>query len=178
MVIYHPILPSFHTTTKQHLPILQASEQLQEAFRHPPLIAFHRPRSLKYFLVRAILTPTPSKLPGNYPCGAPRCKTCPILKVTDEFSRHMTGQLFKVKFHVSCKSSKIVYLITCRRCGLQYVGETSQPLHARITGHRLDITHQRADVSPVEEHFNSGAHSVADIMVMVIELPPSRDLCL
>ena len=178
VVTYHPILPSFHTTAKKHLPILQASVRLREAFRYPPLIAFRRPRNLKDFLVRATLTSTPSKSPGNYPCGAPRCKTCPILKVTDEFSSHTTGQLFKVKFRASCKSSNIVYLITCRRCGLQYVGETSQPLHARIRGHRSDIMHRRTDVSPVAEHFNSGAHSVADMTVMVIELSPSRDPCL
>ena len=178
VVTYHPILPSFHTTAKQHLPIVQASERLREAFRYPPLIAFRRPRNLKDFLVRATLTPTPSKSPGNYPCGAPRCKTCPILKVTDEFSSHTTGQLFKVKFRASCKSSNIVYLITCRRCGLQYVGEMSQPLHARINGHRSDIMHWRTDVSPVAEHFNSGAHSVSYMTVMVIELSTSRDPCL
>ena len=74
VVTYHPILPSFHTTTKQHLPILQASERQWEAFRYSQLIAFRRPRNLKNFLVQSTLTSTPSKSPGNYPCGAPRCK--------------------------------------------------------------------------------------------------------
>ena len=132
VVTYHPLLPSFHTTTKRHLPILQASERLRRAFWYPPLIAFRRLKNLRDFLVRAVFTPTPFKPPGNYPCGASRCKTCPILRVTDEFSSHTTGQSFKVKFHASCKSSNVVYLITCRRCGLQYVGETSQLLHTRI----------------------------------------------
>ena len=58
----------------------------------------------------------------------------------------------------------------CRRCGLQYVGETSQPLHMRVNGHRYDITHQRTEESPVAEHFNSGAHEESDMTVMVIEL--------
>ena len=58
------------------------------------------------------------------------------------------------------------------------MGETSQPLHARINGHWLDIMHRRTDVSPVAEHFNSGAHSVVDMTVMVIELSPSHDPCL
>ena len=178
MVTYYPILPSFHTTAKQHLPTLHASEQLREAFWHPPLIAFCSSRNLKDFLVRATLTPTPSNSPGNYPCGVPRCKTCPFLKVMDEFSSHMTGQLFKVKFCASCKSSNIVYLITCRRCGLQYVGEMIQTLHAMINGHRSGIMHHRTDVSPVAEHFNSSAHSVAGMTVVVIELSPSCDPCL
>ena len=86
----------------------------------------------------------------------------------------MTGQIYKVKFRASCKSSNIVYFITCRRCGLQYVGKTSQPLHAWINGHLSDITHQMTDVSPVAEHFNSSAHSGPDTTVMVIELSPKE----
>ena len=44
---------------------------------------------------------------------------------------------FKMKFAASCKSSNIVYLINCRRCGQQYVGETGQLLHRRINDHWL-----------------------------------------
>ena len=65
---------------------------------------------------------------------------------------------YKVKFCASCKSSNIVYLITCRRCGLPYVGETRQPLHARVDGHWYDILHRKTDVSSVAEHFNSTVH--------------------
>ena len=178
MVTYHPILPSFHLTTKRHLPILHASERLRRAFEHPPLIAFRRPRNLRDLLVRATLTTTTYEPPGNYPCGVPRCKTCPILRATDEFSSHTTGKVFKVNFRASCKSSNVIYLITCRRCGLQYVGETGQPLHMRINGHRYDIAHRRTEESPVAEHFNGGAHKELDMTVMVIELARSRDACL
>ena len=89
------------------------------------------------------LTPIPSEMPGNYPCRAPRCKTCPVLRDMDDFSSHTTGQFYKVKFRASCRSSNIVCLITCRRCSLLYVGETSQPLCVRVNGHRWDITHRR-----------------------------------
>ena len=119
-------------------------------------------------------TSTPIEWPG----GASRCKTFPILRVTGEFSSHTTGQSYKVKFRASCKSSNLVYLVTCRRCGLQYVGETSQPLHVRISGNRSDITHWRTDLSPVAEHFNSSAQSVSDMTVMVVELSTGHDPCL
>ena len=85
----------------------------------------------------------------------------------------------KIILETPPKSSKIVYFITCRRCGLQYVGETSHPLRARINGNRSDITHWNTDMSRVAEHFNSGAHSVSDMMsFMVIELSTSGDPCL
>ena len=70
------------------------------------------------------------------------------------------------------------YLIACRRCGQQYVGETGQPLHRRINSHRFDIVHWRTDESPVTEHFNSDAHLQADMVVMIIDQIQSHDPCL
>ena len=95
--------------------------------------------------------------------------TCPILRTTDMFTSHMTGERYRMKGSASCKSSNVIYLIQCRRCGHQYVGETGQPLHSRINGHRSDIAHRRTDESPVAAHFNSTAHSVEDMTVMVID---------
>ena len=65
VVTYHPILPSFHLPTKRHLPILHASDRIQEAFLLPALIAFHCLRNLRGLLVRSVLTSTPCELPGK-----------------------------------------------------------------------------------------------------------------
>ena len=46
-----------------------------------------------------------------------------------------------------------VYLISCGKCGKQYVGETKGPLNIRIHGHRDDWRHKRFERSPVGEHF-------------------------
>ena len=129
-------------------------------------------------MVRATLNATHYETPGNRPCRAAGCKTCPILMATDEFTSHMTGQKFKMKFAASYKSSNIIYLITCRRCGQQYVGETGQLLHRRINGHRYNIAHRRTEDSPVAEHFTGDGHTQADMGVTVIDQLYSRDPCL
>ena len=73
-----------------------------------PLIAFRRRRNLRDLLVRVSLNATQNETPpGNHPCGAAGCKTCPILTTTDEFTSHKTGQKFKMKLTASCKSSNI-----------------------------------------------------------------------
>ena len=59
------------------------------------------------------------------------CTTCPILTATNKFTSHTNCQKFKMKFVASCKSSNIVNLITCRRCGQQYMGKTGQLLYRR-----------------------------------------------
>ena len=116
VVTYHSTLPSLHWTTKHHLSTLHTLEQLQKALPLPPLITFWRLRNLRDYLVRAALTPTSQEPLGNRPCGTSRCKTCPIMLATDEFSSYMTGQHFKIKVNVYCKSSNITYLIICGRC--------------------------------------------------------------
>ena len=178
VVTYHPLLPVFKLITKRHLLTLHTSERLQEAFSLPLLIAFHSLRNLRDLLVRATQTAKTYESPGNCPCGAARCKTCPILMATDEFTSHKTGQVFKIKFAASCKSSNIVYLITCRRCGQKYVGETGQPLHDRINIHCFDITQRRTEESPVAEHFNSEGHTPADMTVVAIDQIYSHNSCL
>ena len=118
-------------------------------------------------MVQATLTAKTPESPGNCPCGAARCKTCAIL-ATDEFTSHKAGQVFKMKFAASCKSSNIVYLISCRRCSQQYVGKARQQLHCRINGHRFEIRQRRTQESPVVEQFNGAGHTLADLTIVVI----------
>ena len=145
MVTYHPILPYFLLTTKHHLSILHALEQLQRVFEHSLLIAFHCSRNLRDLLVHMTLTATSHVSLSNYPCCASRCKTCTVLIVTDEFSSHTSETVLKVKFCSSCKSFNVICLIVCRGCGLQYIGETGKPLYLRVNGLRYGIKQQKTD---------------------------------
>ena len=140
VVAYNPILPSIHLTTKCQLSILLASYGLWRAFEHLPLIAFRRLRNLSDVLVRVSRTTTPQESPGNRLFGVPISKTCPILRITNEFSSHTTGKAFKVSFRVSCESSNMTFSFTCKRCILQYLRQTGQLLHMRMNGHRYDFT--------------------------------------
>ena len=39
-------------------------------------------------------------------------------------------------FHVVKSQGKYAYKYICSVCGLQYVGESKQPFHKRLNGHR------------------------------------------
>ena len=43
---------------------------------------------------------------------------------------HSTGAHHKIRGHITCTTSNIIYLISCRICGIQYICETKNPLHA------------------------------------------------
>ena len=115
------------------------------------------------------------RAPGNWCRGAARCKTCPILIAKDKLASNMTSQRYKVKGNASCTSSNVIYLIECKRCGNQNIGETGQPLHCGMNSHRSDIAHQRIDESPVVVHFNNMAHSLRNMAAMVTDQLHSLD---
>ena len=57
-----------------------------------------------------------------------------------------------------CRTQTVVFLISCRKCGKQYVWETKGTLNIRMNGHRNDWRHKGFERSPVGEHFCSSGH--------------------
>jgi hypothetical protein len=87
-------------------------------------------------------TITPTKAKG---CGHPSCKFCykitrSTLMTSGKFRSQFGKQTFKTKAmqgqEMGCKTRNVVYLITCKTCGLQYVGRTIQELQHRACQHR------------------------------------------
>ena len=64
------------------------------------------------------------------------------------------------------------------RCGPQFVGETGQPLHMKVSGHQYDIAHQKTEETPMAKHFNSREYVESEITVMFSEFAQSHDTCL
>lgn len=99
-----------------------------------------------------------------------KCITCKHINSAHMiFHSNVTGKSYKVKFannNLNCTSSNIIYLITCNKCGIQYVGETLCPLHERMNKHRSNINHKFHSL--VANHFN-GPCSLHDLLVQPIE---------
>ena len=58
--------------------------------------------------------------------------------------------------------------MTCKKCGLQYVGETENTLHATMNGHHSKIRTRKTE-KPVAAHFCQPDHTMEDLEVMGIE---------
>ena len=168
VVTYHPDLPSLNKILRKHLPILHVSEKMRKAVPHPPLVSYRRPRNLNDLLVRALLKSPQQLHKGTHQCNRPRCKTCMHIRTETKFGSTVTGETFLAKVTATCKTANVIYLMECRKCKKQYVGETENPLHLRINGHRSDF-HRKLPDKPVAVHFNSPGHSFEDMTVMVIE---------
>ena len=103
-------------------------------------------------------------------CGNSRCKTCRHIVEGSSFSSNVTGKKYDVisdGMTMSCDTKNVIYLISCNKCGIQYIGETSQTLRSRINNHRNRLKNL-CDLY-LYQHFNSDDHSEDDILVMPIE---------
>ena len=76
-------------------------------------------------------------------CFKPNCNLCKQLNHTSNFVRSKANRrCFLVEPHgqpMHCLSTRVIYLIQCRVCRKQYVGQTTQPLKKRITDHLYKI---------------------------------------
>ena len=70
--------------------------------------------------------------------------------------------------NITCTTTNVVYLITCKVCRIQYVGETKTSLKTRFYGHRSTVNTAKLD-TPVGHHFNLPNHSITDMMLQGIE---------
>ena len=79
----------------------------------------------------------PTQLRG---CRRSDCMTCPDLKINEKICSSVTSRVYepinKTTKKITCKLQNYVYLLTCKSCFVQYVGESVIPLHKRINIHR------------------------------------------
>ena len=92
------------------------------------------------------------------------------MQSSSTFASKVTNKQFKIFSTVNCKSSNVIYILECSVCGLQYVGESKQPFHKRLNGHRSDLT--KKVFLPVSQHFRLPDHSLNDfdsMKILIIE---------
>ena len=73
--------------------------------------------------MRARLYPT-ERVVGSFKCYKPRCLVCVNVTETNTFSSTVTGKTYKINHKFDCDENCLVYLLTCKHCGIQYVGQT------------------------------------------------------
>ena len=118
----------------------------------------------------ATTPPIPSISHGSSkPCGGSRCRLCLAIKSTDRFRSSVTHREYTISDHLTCTSSKVVYLIQCKQCGIQYVGQTGRSLRQRFWKYFSDIDSWADNL--VADHFNL-CGSIANLEVIPIAQVP------
>jgi hypothetical protein len=193
---FPPLFKSLPPPQFRHLKQLILQDYAKLRFTTPRFIALKYP-TLKNIFVRAKVIPTDEqfletilhfstssstvhtvattlpKLKYRPPliarCRHPKCSTCAHhLLLTPTFKgSHKNSNTYCVRHQLSCTTSNIVYLITCKRCKKQYVGQTTKQLNTRMNHHRSNIMNKKSTY--IAKHFNLPGHSIADLKVQPID---------
>ena len=154
---------------------------LSRLFYEEPICAFKRCRNLKDTLVKARITyPSTTREkkflpnPKHTTCPNFRCKYCRILaKDTKVSSSYLQTEFNKrIWCCTSCLTPNVVYLITCLKCNIQYMGETKRPLNKRMYDHIGSIDkfgNYSVQATLVGEHFNKFCSKPAKYNFQILE---------
>jgi hypothetical protein len=108
--------------------------------------------NLGKLLTKAKFTNDTKQDGGSFKCNDKRCSNCKYINVTQKITITSTGRDFYIRERLNCKSSNVLYIITCNGCNQQYVGMTTQTLAHRFTIHRQQINHPKYRQIGVSEH--------------------------
>jgi hypothetical protein len=102
-------------------------------------------------------------------CNRKGCRYCPKMNKTGKLKCNVTGQEFDCMKNVSCRSSNLIYAITCTRCHKQYVGQTLLRVKDRFVKHFYDV--ETSDkTKAVGLHFSHKDHNgTRDMEITVLE---------
>ena len=119
-------------------------------------------------------------------CRNKKCRYCPILDKSGQITCTTSGEKFTTKFNISCRSTNLIYGITCLTCQKQYVGQTKRKLSARFQGHFYSIKNaieaiENGNRRPARDaiglHFSRPDHKgTKDLKICVLDfihMPPN-----
>ena len=123
VVTYHPLLHSLGNIIKKHSYILNMDREVKKVFTPKPIISYRSARKLSSYLVRAKLYPIDRTI-GSFKCDCNRCQVCHNINETSNFSCSVDKINYKINHRFDCNSKCIIYLLSCNKCNMQYIGQT------------------------------------------------------
>ena len=110
--------------------------------------------------------------PGMRPCSH-NCSACKYVISASTFRDSSSNLIYPITSRLSCTSSGVLYLIHCKACGKQYVGETKRTLGTRILEH-LSAIRSRTSNARLHRHFSHSC-SLQDFSFLGFAIHPRGD---
>lgn len=175
VLTYHPQTVKLKNIFIKNLHILKGDSLTKKIFSKPPMLAYRRDLSIGDVLTSTKIRTSSSYIQGTYPCNHALCGTCKHVS-TDKiiFTR---GFHHEIRSHFTCKSTCLIYCISCSVCDIKYIGETSRQLNARIGEHLRNVKN-KSHLKPqnsinedagVAKHFNLVGHTIDNFKVQCIK---------
>lgn len=109
------------------------------------------------------------KLSGQQRCTTPGCDLCQNFFVESKsFLSFQTGKNYTIHSRLSCDSKNVIYLASCKKCRLQYVGSTTTDFKVRFRNHKSTMLTNKTTCE-VAIHFNKTPHTLDDFSFQCID---------
>ena len=177
VVTFDRRLPSIPNIVKKHWRSLTTNPHMKSIFPKPPLVAFKRPQNIRDKLIRARVPPPPSRPKrvknGMFKCNKP-CSLCPYVKVQKTVRSSSNDICVDLHKHHTCEDQNVCYILECKKCKMQYIGETDRTVRERYLDHRGYVRRKELDKA-TGLHFNKPGHQISDMSISVLERITSSD---
>ena len=177
VITFDPRLPQIPAILRKHWRTMTSDPYLKEVFPLPPMVAYKRPENIQEKLISSKIPPLLLRRPRRTTPGMKKCHNCticPYVQNCKSVKSTATDLIVQINREVSCLSKNIIYCITCKKCKMQYIGESERTLKERFSEH-LGYVHNEHLSKATGAHFNSKGHSVSDMEVTVLEKIYSHD---
>ena len=172
---YTPEYMGLKTIVRENWDLLKWSSTTKNLAESRVIVGYRWRPNLKDILVRAKVPKLVSK-PMNRPhcsyankCSNKKCQFCPLLDKSGRILSSFTKREYECKKNITCKSSNLIYCITCKRCSQQYVGQTGNTLHKRFGAHAGFINQQNLK-EDIGRHFNiEDHHWLSDMIIHILD---------
>ena len=159
---YNKTLPNIRSAIENHWNTLQINNKISELFQDKPVIAYRRNKNLSDLIgvknivnnkAKCNIASKGSSAPCNRGYGS---KCCKYVNRTTTFTSSNTGKRYNIREVLNCKMTWLIYLLTCKKCSIQYIGKSEWPFNQRLNKHRFDVTDINAQEA--DKHFNQPQH--------------------
>jgi len=161
---FNPRLPSIGKIIRKYKHLIYDSPSLGKIFPVGSIItAFRRTKNIKEILSSKPREQrrTPDNQRVRFKCTAKCDLFRNYLKESNCFTSTSTSRTYPITQILNCKSKNVIYLVTCKKCNVQYVGSTSNEFKIRFRNHMSSmITKKRTCAVAIQ--FNKEPHALAD----------------
>ena len=180
IITYHSLLKDFASMIRKHLYILYLSKEVKKIFTPGPMVSFRGARKLGSCLVRAKLYPLERSV-GSLKCNGKRCQVCLYFTETKTFSSTVTKKEYVINHKFNCNSKCLTYLLTCKKCMLQYLGENVDEFQLRWNNYKMNDRNFFKGQTCMDQHlfeyFASEGHCsfLEDVTIIIIDKTDPKD---
>ena len=180
--------PSTTNALHRHWLAIESCPYLSRRLPAPPMVSHTNFRSLKGILRNnkfnlPHLTPPDLHAPSPFPvspfkrydvsgkgCSSNRCVVCPN-RLFHAVVRSRTNTIVPIDPSLTCKSKNVVYVLQCKHCAKQYVGQTAYDMRHRLSGHRYAFGKIHKSLY---YHFIKIHKTAFDVHVILLESVPDK----